>query len=97
MKKQTKLWKTKDGSQIRICDMTDTHLRNTIRMLEHKTKLEYQRRILELTEVLMMVSGEIATDTIESELYYLLENNLDPEDVYPIYDNLMYDLERRKK
>ncbi|MCK5612576.1 hypothetical protein KAR91_62470 [Candidatus Pacearchaeota archaeon] len=31
--KQTKLWKTRAGTKIRICDMTDKHLNNTIKMM----------------------------------------------------------------
>lgn len=34
MKKQTKLWETADNRRIRICDMTDKHLKNTIAMFE---------------------------------------------------------------
>ena len=34
MRKQTKLWETADGRRIRICDMTDKHLKNTIAMFD---------------------------------------------------------------
>jgi len=64
-------------------------------MLECATVLEHKRRVSELTEASTMFSGEMATDIIESELNFLLQNNLDPEDVYSIYVDLVYDLERR--
>jgi hypothetical protein len=32
IRKQTALWKTSYGQSIRICDMTDSHLSNAIRM-----------------------------------------------------------------
>ena len=33
IRKQTKLWKTRAGTKIRVCDMTDKHLNNTIKMM----------------------------------------------------------------
>lgn len=36
MRKQTKLWTTKSGDRIRICDMSDSHVMNTIRLLQRK-------------------------------------------------------------
>jgi len=32
IRKQTKIWVTRDGRKIRICDMSDGHLKNTIKM-----------------------------------------------------------------
>jgi len=45
MRKQTKKWKTKDGSKIRICDMTNSHLINVLKHL--KRKAEQTRSIID--------------------------------------------------
>lgn len=39
MKKQTKIWKTRDGNKIRICGMEDSHLINTIKMLQRRAEV----------------------------------------------------------
>lgn len=36
MKKETTLWQKKDGSKIRICDMDNDHLMNTIKQIQSK-------------------------------------------------------------
>jgi len=33
-RKSTKLWTMKDGTKIRICDMSDAHIINTMRILK---------------------------------------------------------------
>ena len=42
MRKVTKKWTTKDGSKIRICDMSDKHLLNTIRFIRRVAKASRQ-------------------------------------------------------
>lgn len=37
------LWTTKDGQQIRVGDMTDTHLRNCYRMVEDAGSIFWQQ------------------------------------------------------
>ncbi|KKM18777.1 hypothetical protein LCGC14_1662320 [marine sediment metagenome] len=39
IRKQTKLWKIRDGSKIRICDMSDGHITNSIKMLLRSYKV----------------------------------------------------------
>ncbi len=36
---QTDFWTTRDGTHVRICEMDDNHLMNTIRMLERKSEM----------------------------------------------------------
>ena len=61
-RKQTKIWTTKYGRKIRICDMTDLHLLNTIRSvvrngvvylcsLWSELVIDAQRRGLEVSEL----------------------------------------------
>ena len=38
MAKDKKCWTTKNGAKIRVRDMTDVHLANTIRMIERKAE-----------------------------------------------------------
>jgi len=41
MRKQTKLWTMANGGTIRICDMKDCHLENTISLIEKGDFAEY--------------------------------------------------------
>ena len=42
MRKVTKKWTCKDGSKVRICDMSDTHLVNAYKFLDKFIDNEYQ-------------------------------------------------------
>ena len=95
MRKQTKLWKTKDGHKIRICDMSDSHLLNAIRMLEKMTDTKESQLISDGYNALCCVSGEMAIMHIESDLDDLERNGLDVVECFPIYENLVEDAIRR--
>jgi len=43
IKKQTAKWKTKDGKVIRICDMDDNHLVNTLKLFKKQAQKIYKK------------------------------------------------------
>lgn len=90
MRKITTKWTCKDGTRVRICDMSDTHLLNTIRMLRRADRAELNSAY----SVEMTLQGEIAQDCIARDIRDMEENPL--EDRLPIYDLLTRDAERRK-
>ncbi len=93
MRKQTARWKQKDGTFIRICDMTDTHLRNTIAMLERAT----ERYDIAFAIAPNPFRGDLAFDRMESAQDAILEGEAktDPSDLYPIYAKLCAERNRR--
>lgn len=92
-RKQTKLWTTKDSSKLRICDMSDEHLLNTIRMLQRFGETQRINATVFYTTCLGP-QGEMAQDCFNQEFDTVLESTF--EDYVPeIYRNLVEDAERR--
>ena len=88
MRKQTKYWTCANGKKIRICDMTDTHLINTIKYLERKSE-QYVQNLNPPN-----LQGDIAQYLAEQEYDAIIE---DPSLTLPeIYYNLVDEMERRK-
>lgn len=96
VRKQTKKWTTKDGEKIRICDMQDDHLSNSINLLERVAKHMEMESISAGYQMLCMLQGEMAIDSVERELMVLEEHGIDPNQVNELYDNLIDERERRK-
>jgi hypothetical protein len=87
MEKATKLWKTKDGTVIHIRDMTDSHLDNTIRMLElHANHLKREIPYPSF-------NGEMAQYYAESEYDRL--TRVEPATIVPILNDMNDEKERR--
>ena len=58
---QTAYWRTKEGKKIRICDMDNRHLINTIRYLERKANEETKK------------SGKPFEDCVREEYWLFIE------------------------
>jgi hypothetical protein len=91
IKKVTKIWTKKDGSKIRICDMTDSHLTNTIKMLERNAR-EHE---CEALGCFPSFQGEMAQYYAELAWDSIAENGIDPNEITPLYDDLLLEKQRR--
>jgi hypothetical protein len=95
IKKQTKIWITKDKKKIRICDMEDSHLENTLKMLKRNAILRRESEIVSAYAVASTFQGDMATYYADQEIEYM-EFSTDWTDfVFPIFLNLCKDYERR--
>jgi len=75
--------------------MTDSHLINTIKMLEKNIEIMENHYINSGYKALDCLNGDMACFTVESELFTLEEDGLDIEEEYPIYTNLVNESCRR--
>jgi hypothetical protein len=82
------MWKCRDGRKIRVKDMDDAHLANTIRMLQRQTTA------MKMNAPFPVMQGDMAQHYAESEFYSLMRAN--PGDIWPIYDDLVEEAYKRK-
>ena len=87
MRKVTKKWTTKNGTKIRICDMGDSHLINSIKMLKRYAQC------IQIEYPWPNFRGEMAQYYAEQE--YDIITTSPPEKLIPILEDLMRDAERR--
>jgi hypothetical protein len=88
MRKVTKKWKMQNGTKIRICDMEDSHLLNTIKMLDKMSN------IVKRKTPYPNFNGEMAQYCAEQDHDRMLEAT--PEYFFPIYEDLYNEAERRE-
>jgi len=96
IRKQTRKWKQKDGTKIRICDMSDLHLINTIDLLHRYAKAYKDCRLKSLHELELMFHSELALEDIENEIEFILDT--EDKEYIPadgMYETLVLELERR--
>ena len=90
--KQTRLWTMRNGSKIRICDMADSHLLNSIALLERHANHTHNINTSFGYMALCGLRGEQAIEAMEQQLEDLENNGPSHPD---IYENLLADAQRR--
>ena len=83
----TKKWLCKDGRKVRIKDMTDTHLANTIKFLE-------KAHLAILDTPPPDFQGEMAQMYADQEYNALMDSTV--EDYFPIVRDMKEDFEKRR-
>lgn len=92
------VWTTKDGKQIKVSDMSDSHLRNTIAMLERATNIKIHNAIYACSVgINSPLTGDMAVHAIEQEVDALIDHPPDPSEFYPIYNDMVEEYGRREK
>ena len=84
-----KKWMTKGGRKIRIRDMTDPHLLNTIMMLERK----HSRDVCMLYSLSGFIQGEQASLDLDSAIDRAEEGGA--AESYPIYEDMVREAFKR--
>ncbi len=85
----TKQWTTRAGEKVRVCDMSDGHLLNTLRLLERAELVDGLRFVM-----LPRPNGQHAQDAFDNECATVGDRS--PGDVWPIYDDMLEEaIERR--
>ncbi len=78
MKTYKTLWVTKDGVRVKIKNMTDSHLINTIKFLERWAAHTLDQARSSVSYMVDTCNGEMAEYCLEQEVEFLNEAN--PED-----------------
>jgi hypothetical protein len=88
-------WFQRDGTPIKIKDMSDSHLYNTIKMLERLFK-QYSINLGEIWAIGSMLQGEMAQMAFEEDFDRLLEEEVSIDRRFPSYPYLIKEAKRRK-
>lgn len=89
------VWMTREGREMYIKDMTNRHLINSIKMLERNEERARQKTILDGYVMLSMLNGEMAQYSVEQELSWLESGESETGDIFPVYNELTEEAEKR--
>ena len=96
IRKQTKLWTTREKQKIRICDMSDSHLLNTIRMVKRVAIREKAEQTRLAWSFASMMHGDMASYFAEQECDSIDRAHWSDERfATDFWEPLMLDAERR--
>lgn len=94
LRKQTRIWTTRRNFEIRICDMSLSHLTNSINMLENIARARYHRDFMLALDMEANTTGDMAQETARNALREMGEICWKAY-LSDIYNNLILDLARR--
>lgn len=95
IKKVTKIWTTRDGKRVRICDMEAAHLYNTIKFLERAADAKNDADLRSAYLALGFLNGEHAIESVESAISEMENNPETAGDLWPVYHDLVREATRR--
>ena len=90
-------WKTKDGRVLKVADMEDSHLINTIKYMQRRAEHIQWKDVLQMSRFADTLNGEMAVDCAEQSIVEL--GDMHPEDyleTLPDYQALVKEATRRK-
>lgn len=93
----SQIWKTKDGQEIPITQMTDEHLANSIVLLCRIAENAVQSELKAAVWATGFLQGDIAKFQAEQDCLQLYEiANNEAEEMFPKFKMLVDELERRE-
>ena len=88
------VWKMKDGTEIRLEDMEDSHLINCPRMMERTFPLAREACTDAAWDAACFFQGEMAQMSAENAASEYVSMR-EPGDMWPVYNDMIKEMDRR--